>query len=75
MFLYDKFEVWVDTATISKALKTIKIIRKIMKKVTLEYSKTCCNDYHREVAQYTAEQIIAIDKSMAFEHICFQQQK
>ena len=73
MFLYDEFKIWVDTATISKALKTTKIIKKIIKKITLKCSEICCNSYHRKIAQYTAEQIIAINESVIFEHTCFQQ--
>ena len=49
----------------------MKIIRKVMKKVTLKCSKTYHNSYHREVAQYTAEQIIAINESTASEHTHF----
>ena len=75
MFLYDEFKVWVDTATISKTLKMMKIIEKVMKKMILKCLKICCNSYHREIAQYTAEQIIVIDESVASEHICFQQQE
>ena len=46
-----------------------------MKNAVLKCSETCHNGYHKEIAAYTADQIVALSESAVSKHTHYQQQE
>ena len=74
-YLFNEFNIWLSLSAISHTLKNAKINQKMMKNTALKYSKTCHNDYHKEIIVYTADQIVVLNEFIISEHIHYQQQE
>ncbi len=68
-YLFDEFDVFVNTTVISRILKRLKISRKVMKKKTMKRSQTCRNAYVLKINKYTSDMLMFLDESAANEQI------
>lgn len=67
-FLYNEFKIHINKSTLSESLKIVRISRKVIIKVILKHSEICYNDHCEKIVYYTADQIVAINKSAVTEH-------
>jgi hypothetical protein len=68
-YLFDEFDVFVNTTVISRILKRLKISRKVMKKKTMKRSQTCRNAYVLKINEYISDVLMFLDESAANEQI------
>ncbi len=68
-YLFDEFDVFVNTTIISRILKRLKISRKVMKKKTMKRSQTCRNAYVLKINEYISDMLMFLDESAANEQI------
>ena len=67
-YLFDDWGITVSQSTISKALKSMKINTKCLKREALERSQECRNMYFLDISQFTHDMLIYLDESAANEH-------
>lgn len=70
-YLFDDWGIIVNKPTISRALKTMHISHKVLKRKAKERSQLCRDLYHLEISEYTANQLIYLDESAANEQTRF----
>lgn len=70
-YLFDDWGIAVNKSTISRALKTMHISHKGLKRKVKERSQLCRDLYHVEISEYTANQLIYRDESAANEQTRF----
>jgi transposase len=68
-YLFDEFDVFVNTTVISRILKRLKISRKVMKKKTMKWSQTCRNAYVLKISEYISDMLMFLNESAANEQI------
>ncbi len=68
-YLFDEFDVFVNTTFISRILKRLKISRKVMKKKTMKRSQTCKNAYVLKISEYINDMLMFLDENAANEQI------
>ncbi len=68
-FLYDEFDIVISQSTISKLLKEAKYSRKIIQRIIAEHDKKFCNEWKQQLMNWTSDQLIFLDESVACEWI------
>ncbi len=68
-YLFNEFDVFVNTTIISRILKRLKINRKVMKKKTMKRSQTCRNAYVLKINEYINDMLMFLDENAANEQI------
>ena len=67
LYLWDRFDVWVDRSTISRSLKRLDSTRKQMQTVAAQRDPELRDDWLRRLCGWRADQLIFVDESAAME--------
>ena len=66
--LFDRFDLMINTFTISRTLHVIKINKKNLRRVTSERSQFCHNAYFLTINDFTHNQFVFLNENIINEH-------